>query len=88
MSGLCIPVRRNVPLPAMERSVSGRSRRIRRRVSAPRPNKNQKIERNPRNCVRIPPKTGPIDCPIIRTSGLVTSRATQVEATYCHRRHR
>jgi len=37
------------------------------RVAALRPKRNQNIARKPRYCEIIPPNTGPIDCPIIRT---------------------
>lgn len=48
MSGLWIPARRKVPLPAIDRRVSGRRRRIKRRAMAPRPKRNQNIERKPK----------------------------------------
>ena len=49
IKGRWMDVRRMVPLPAMLRRVSGRRRRIRRSATLPRPKRNQKIARNPRN---------------------------------------
>lgn len=56
---------------------------MRIRVAAPRPNRNQNIARNPRYCEMIPPNTGPIDCPIIRTVELAELYIDR-EQTNCH----
>ena len=64
-------LRRMVPLPAMMRSVSGSRSMMKKRLRAPRPKRNQKIAWNPKYCAMIPPKTGPIARPNMRTRTLV-----------------
>lgn len=56
-----------MPLPAIERRVSGRKNMIDKRLSPEAITKNQKIDRNPRYWERIPPNTGPIPWPNMRT---------------------
>lgn len=62
------------PLLARGRWVSGRKVKTRTRVVVPRMARAMNIEWNPRNRVRIPPKTGPMKRPDRRASKSVQLR--------------
>lgn len=54
-----MPLRQTDPSPAMLLSVSGRNKAIARVVMLERMSRKTKMDRNPRNFVRMPPRTGP-----------------------------
>lgn len=68
MNGRSSPRRGTEPLLATRRRVSGRKKRTKSRAENPKMKRNQKMAWKPKYSVMMPPMTGPMDWPSMRTA--------------------